>query len=121
MKVAIPSEKSEMGSTISPIFGRCPYFMIVEIEAGKIVKSEAIPNPGTTQPGGAGMAAAQELSKQGAETLIATTVGPNAAIALESIGMEIYTAISGTVQENVDAFMKGNLSRANPQNTLSKK
>lgn len=115
MKVAIPSEKPEMGSAISQIFGRCPYFMIVEIEAGKIVKSEAVLNPGINQPGGAGMAAAQELSKQGAKTLIANRVGPKAAISLESIEMEIYTAISGTVQENVDAFMSGNLSKANPK------
>ena len=120
MKVAIPSEKPEMGSKMSPIFGRCPHFMIVEIEAGKIVKSEAVANPGINQPGGAGMAAAQELSKYGVNTLIAGTVGPKAAIALDTIGMEIYTPIEGTVQENVDAFMSGNLAKANPQGRLFK-
>ncbi len=115
MKVAIPSEKPEMGSRMSPVFGRCPYFMIVEIEAGKIVKSEAVSNPGINEPGGAGMAAAQEISKQGAIALIAGTLGPKAFAALNTLGIEIYENISGSVQENADAFLKGKLSKANPE------
>ena len=115
MKIAVPAEKPEMGSGLSAVFGRCPYFMIVEVAAGKVAGSEAVSNPGINQAGGAGTAAAQEIGNLGVEALVAGTVGPKAFAALETLGIDVYESIGGSVQQNVDAFLSGNLLKANPK------
>lgn len=114
MKAIVPSQTPSMDSKLSPVFGRCPYFMVVEIEGGKVVGNAAVPNEAANQQGGAGVAAAQAAHNQGANAVIAGTVGPKAFSALESFGIEVYDSISGTVQENVDAFLQGKLPKANP-------
>lgn len=103
-----------MDSGMSPVFGRCPYFMVVEIEGGKISGSNAVPNEAANQQGGAGVAAAQAVHDLGASAIVAGTVGPKAFGALESFGIEVYESISGTVQENAEAFLQGKLSKADP-------
>lgn len=45
MRVAISTD----GDYVSPHFGRCPSFTIVDIEDGKIIKKKAIQNPGINQ------------------------------------------------------------------------
>lgn len=114
MKVIIPSQSPSMDSKLSPVFGRCPYFMVVEIEAGKMTGSSPVPNEAANQQGGAGVAAAQAAHNQGADAVIAGTVGPKAFGALESFGIDVYDSTSGTVQENVDAFLQGKLPKSNP-------
>jgi predicted Fe-Mo cluster-binding NifX family protein len=114
MKVIVPSQSGSMGSNLSPVFGRCPIFMVVEIEGGKVVGSNAVPNDAANQQGGAGVAAAQAAHDQGAGAIIAGTVGPKAFGALESFGIDVYNSTSGTVQENIDALLQGKLSKANP-------
>jgi predicted Fe-Mo cluster-binding NifX family protein len=46
MRVAISTD----GDVVSAHFGRCPYFTILELEDGNVIKKEVIENPGH-QPG----------------------------------------------------------------------
>jgi len=114
MKVLFPSQDASMDSKMSPVFGRCPYFMVVEIENGSIVGSTPVPNEAVSQQGGAGIAAAQAAHELGVSIIVAGTVGPKAFDALKSLGIEVYESVSGTVQDNADAFLQGQLPKASP-------
>ena len=109
MKIIIPSEGDKLESNISQFFGRCPYFIVVEIEDGKIIGSKAFENPAINQMGGAGIAAAQFATEQNAEVLICMSVGPNASSVLSQLELKMFKAIDGTVQENAEKFLVNEL------------
>ena len=59
MKIAISSKDKNLESEIDPRFGRCSYFIIVEVENKEIRNFEAIENIATAEQGSAGISAAQ--------------------------------------------------------------
>ena len=68
MRVAISTD----GEYVSPHFGRCPSFTIVDIGKGKVVKREVVDNPGHS-PG----SIPQFLHERGVEVIIAGGMGNN--------------------------------------------
>lgn len=115
MKIAVPSTGKTLESQISQVFGRCPYYILVEItensETGEkeIKEAEAIENPAVDQRGGAGIVSSQTLGNEDIDTVLATRVGPRAFDVLNRIDIKVYQAIEGTVKENVEEFISGNL------------
>ncbi|MCD4705783.1 dinitrogenase iron-molybdenum cofactor biosynthesis protein [bacterium] len=107
IKVCVPSEGENLKSEIDSRFGRCKYFMIVEIKKGKILSTKAIKNNGAEFGGGAGMAAAEQVSKSGAEFLITYDVGPKAQSVLNQLGVKIIKK-SGNIKIALEEFMKSN-------------
>jgi predicted Fe-Mo cluster-binding NifX family protein len=67
---------------------------------------EAFQNPGASQSGGAGVAAAQLVVDKGADVVLSGDFGPNASRAFQAakIGMQRFTDSTTTVQEAVDDF-----------------
>jgi len=110
MKIAIASQGKSLESKVSDFFGRCPFFVIVEIEDGKVAKFEAIENPSAKQLGGAGISAAKTVAEK-ADAVIAKNIGPRALSILQQFNMEIYLAEAETVQENVEKFLEGKLKK----------
>jgi len=109
MKVAVSSSGPGLNSQASPIFGRCPYFVIVEI-VGKEIKGHVdIQNQAMMQAGGAGIMAAQTVGNQGVKAVISGAVGPRAFAVLQQLGIEMHAGIAGTVRQNVEQFMAGKL------------
>ena len=106
MKIAITSKGKELGSEIDPRFGRCRYFLIVDLET---LKFEAIENGSSMAMGGAGPQASQTVSKLGAEILITGNVGPNAFQALKASGIKVMIGASGTVEDMIAKFGRGEL------------
>jgi len=111
MKIAISSSGENLDSPIDPRFGRCPFFMIVEIEDKKIKDSNAINNTAMMQGGGAGITAAQVVGNAGAEAVIAVNYGPRAFGVLSELGIEMYQGVQGTVKENVQQLIEGKLKK----------
>lgn len=115
VKIAIPSTGKTMESQISQIFGRCPFYILVEVteneETGEkeVEEVKAIENPATGQRGGAGVAASQALGNEDVDIVLAFRVGPRAFDVLDRIGIKIYQAIDGTAQDNIAAFISQNL------------
>ena len=104
MKIAISSIGSSLSSNIADAFGRCPYFIIVEIEDGKITKTEVLKNESESQLSGAGISTAQLMVDQKVETVIAKNIGPKAADILNKFNIKVYNA-SGSIKEAVDSFI----------------
>lgn len=107
MKIAIASGGKELSGNVSEIFGRCPYFIIAEIENGKIVKTEALKNESEKQSSGAGMAAARFLAENGADAVAVKTVGPRAADVLRQFDIKVYNE-GGKIEDVLRKFADKN-------------
>lgn len=110
MKIAVSSTGKDMNSQIDVRFGRCPYFIIVDIENNEIKGTEAIENVSATQMGGAGITAAQLVADKGAKVVITGNMGPRAFSVFEQLGIEVFQG-TGTVKEAVEMFKKGELTK----------
>ncbi len=100
MKVAISTD----GDFVSPHFGRCPLFTIVNIKDGKVVKRETIDNPGH-QPG----YIPQFLHQQGVQCIVCGGMGMRATGFFNELGIQAIIGISGTIDEVIAKLQKGTL------------
>ncbi|HDD46103.1 MAG TPA: hypothetical protein ENG42_01385 [Candidatus Aenigmarchaeota archaeon] len=109
MKVAVSSMGSGLNSQVSPVFGRCPYFVIVDIEGKEIRSEKSIENAAMMQSGGAGIMAAQLVANENVGAVISVAIGPRAFAVLQQLGIKIFTAVPGTVEENVKMMIENKL------------
>ena len=104
MKIVISSKGKTLESEVDPRFGRCQYFMVVDTET---IDFEVISNENATASGGAGIQAAQTISKTGAEFVFTGNVGPNAFQTLTAAGIKIFTGVSGTIRDVIKKYKNG--------------
>jgi predicted Fe-Mo cluster-binding NifX family protein len=109
MRIAISLEGNKIESLIDQRFGRCKYFLIVDIEDKKITNLEVKENQGAIQGHGAGISAAQQLGDLKVEVLITGNLGPNATQVLEQLEIKTYQA-SGIAKEAVEKFIENKLN-----------
>ncbi|MBW2966414.1 hypothetical protein KY342_04900 [Candidatus Woesearchaeota archaeon] len=109
MKIAISSTGKTLNDNVDQRFGRCPYFIIVDIEDKKIEEFKAVENIAAAQSGKAGIAAAQTIAEEEVEAVITGNLGPNASDVLEQFGIKAYQA-SGKIKEVIGDFIKGRLN-----------
>jgi predicted Fe-Mo cluster-binding NifX family protein len=107
MKLAICARGEGLEAQVDQRFGRCACFMIVDTQSGEAL--EMLRNESAGASGGAGPQSAQLLSQHDVEAVVLGNVGPNAAVALNAAGIEIYTGIEGTVQQTLQKFQEGKL------------
>ena len=112
MKIAISSiGQDNLSSELSPMFGRCPFFIIADIENNEIKNSKRIENNAVMQAGGAGPMAAQTVANEKVDAVISSSVGPRAFDVLNQLNIEVYKAQGKTVKEALDLFIQGKLSK----------
>ncbi len=116
MKVVVTAQGTGIDSPTSPIFGRCPAFVIVDSET---MASEGAANASASAGGGAGIQAAQWVVDQGAEAVLSHNVGPNAFAVLSEAGVPVYRIEGGTVREAVQALKDGELQQVDGPNAAS--
>jgi predicted Fe-Mo cluster-binding NifX family protein len=104
IKVCIPSVGENLESEIDSRFGRCKYFVLVEIKNGTISNFKAVKNEGGMQSSGAGIAAAEQVSKLGADIVLIYDVGPKSKSILDQLGIEIIKD-SGSIKEAIDRYI----------------
>jgi hypothetical protein len=56
VKIAVTANGQDLDAPTSPVFGRCPTYILVDVET---MQFEAVANPALSAPGGAGIQAAQ--------------------------------------------------------------
>jgi predicted Fe-Mo cluster-binding NifX family protein len=106
MKLVVSATGSGLDAAVSPVFGRCPYYVFVDTDT---MQYEAVPNPAISASGGAGIQAAQFVVERGAQAVLTGNVGPNAFNVLQAAGVPVYTVNAGTVREAVEAYKAGQL------------
>ena len=107
MKIALPVNENNEQTTICLSFGRTPYYLITDTESEM---KDYMENKAASQPGGAGIAAAQSLVDANIESVLSPSCGENAAKVLQAGGIKIYKTQGVSVDENIRAFAEGKLS-----------
>lgn len=110
MKIAVSATVGNMDAMVDPRFGRCAYFIIVEIGEGSIKSHEVIKNAGVEATHGAGIKAAQVVANKGVNAVISGNIGPNAFDVLSQTGIKIFAGVFEiSVKESVQKYLKGEL------------
>jgi predicted Fe-Mo cluster-binding NifX family protein len=108
MRIAISADDAGgIDAVVSPHFGRCPYFTVVEVEGTETRSIEVVQNPfyGGHQPGQV-PAFVQSL---GADVMLTGGMGGRAIQFFGQFGIEPVTGASGTVQRSVELYLGGQL------------
>ncbi|MBU0492869.1 MAG: dinitrogenase iron-molybdenum cofactor biosynthesis protein [Chloroflexi bacterium] len=116
MQIIITSTGANLDAPISPVFGRCPMYILVDTET---LAFEAQPNPAIGASGGAGIQAAQYVIEQGAQAVLTGNVGPNAFDVFQAADIPIYLVREGTVRQAVAAFNAGQLASSAQANVAA--
>jgi predicted Fe-Mo cluster-binding NifX family protein len=118
MNICITSEGTSLDSKVDPRFGRCRYFIFVDIET---MKFQAIENKNLQASGGAGIQSGQLMASNQIEAVLTGNVGPNAFQTLQAAGIEIFTGFSGTVREALKQYKEGSFKRTQGPTVDTKK
>lgn len=109
MKVCVTAGASGLDAPMDPRFGRCPFFVIVDLDS---MSENSVPNSCVMATSGAGIQAAQEVARQGATALITGNIGPNAMQTLSAANIDVYLHQSGgSVRDVVEKFKRGELTK----------
>ncbi len=93
-------------------FGRCPYFVLVDVDGNEIARVQSIPNPyyGRHAPG----VVPKFIHDQGAEVMITGGMGSRAVAFFEQFGVQVVTGGAGSVRQVLERYLHGELSGAEP-------
>ena len=113
MRLAISVEDNKgLDSTISHHFGRCPYFILVDVDGDEIGEVQVIDNPyyAQHQPG----MVPGYIQSHNADVMISGGMGRRAIAFFQEYGINTATGATGTVKTTIDSFLHGDLSTSEP-------
>jgi len=116
MKIAVTSTGPTLDNDVEARFGRCPYFLIIDIETMQL---EVIENPNIALGGGAGIQSAQLMSEKGVTAVLTGNCGPNAFNVFGQAGIQVIVGVNGPVRDAVEQFKRGAFSSASQPNVAS--
>jgi predicted Fe-Mo cluster-binding NifX family protein len=101
-----------LDAPISPHFGRCPYFTLVDIANHEVNQVDAVANPYYTnhQPG----EVPGFIQSLGAEVMLSGGMGGRALAFFQNYGITPATGASGTARDALKAYLDGTLMGAAP-------
>ncbi len=106
MIIAFSADDNEgLKSRISHHFGRCPYYVFVEVEDGHIVSVNGEENPYYTshEPG----AVPGYISSKNADFIVAGGMGPRAVQFFEQYRISPIIGVSGVVEDVLKDILEG--------------
>ncbi|MBL7064902.1 MAG: NifB/NifX family molybdenum-iron cluster-binding protein [Anaerolineae bacterium] len=113
MRIAISADDSNgLDSVVSPHFGRCPYFVLVDLEGREVEAVHAVSNPyyGHHQPG----QVPGFIHDQGADVMLTGGMGRRAIGFFQQYGIQPVTGAAGTVRHTLEQYLGGTLQGAEP-------
>jgi predicted Fe-Mo cluster-binding NifX family protein len=108
MKICITASSKGSSAAMDSRFARAPFLVVIDSETGE---AETHPNEAASAGHGAGVQAAQTVSRLGAEVLLTAHCGPKAFEVLDAAGVKVFSIGSGTVSEAVEAWKAGTLTQ----------
>ena len=108
-KVGVASQGlGGLDDMVSPIFGRCPNFTIVEIEGEDIKNVKVLPNQFLSSQSGVGIAVVQMLASEGVGYILAGRFGPNASAVAGQFGIQMVMASPGVkIKDAIKQYIIG--------------
>jgi predicted Fe-Mo cluster-binding NifX family protein len=100
MRIAVAGE----GKNVTEHFGHCVNFLIYDVENGKIIKEESIPNPGH-RPG----FLPNFLAERGVNVIISGGMGGGAVDIFNERNIEVIIGASGDAKKAVINYLNGEL------------
>ena len=116
MRVAVSvDDSSGLDSVVSPHFGRCPYYALVDLKGQEIREVSVVANAnyGQHAPG----TVPRFIQSQGADAMLAGGMGRRAVALFEQFGIQAVTGASGTVRHALEQYLGGKLEGAEPCST----
>ena len=113
MRVAVSAEDSNgLDSVVSAHFGRCPYYVLVDLDGREVRSVKTVENPyhGRHQP----KQVPGFIESQGADVMLAGGMGWRAITLFQVYSIEAVTGASGTVRHALEQYLSGTLHRAEP-------
>jgi predicted Fe-Mo cluster-binding NifX family protein len=113
MRIAVSADDNNgLDSVVSPHFGRCPYYILVDLEGQEVRQINTVENPyyGQHQPGQVpGL-----IHSQGANVMLTGGMGRRAIAFFQQYGIQAVTGASGTVHRALEQYLGGGLQGAGP-------
>lgn len=113
MRIAVSADNNNgLESVVSPHFGRCPHFILVDVEGQQVREVHAVDNPyfGNHQPG----QVPALISSLGANVMLTGGMGGRAIVFFQQYGIEGVTGAYGTVRQSLESYLGGRLCGAAP-------
>jgi predicted Fe-Mo cluster-binding NifX family protein len=113
MRIAVSADnKNGLDSVVSPHFGRCPHFVLVDLDDHALKEVREVDNPyyGHHQPG----QVPALINSLGANVMLTGGMGGRAIMFFEQFGIEGVTGAYGTVRQAVERYLGGQLKGAAP-------
>ncbi len=113
MRIAISAEDNNgLESVVSPHFGRCPHYILADVEGQEVKAVQAVGNPyyGQHAPG----KVPGFIHSQGVHVMLTGGMGRRAIGFFQQYGIEAVTAASGTVRRALESYLGGQLRGAQP-------
>ena len=113
MRIAVSADENNgLHSVVSPHFGRCPYYALVDLDGQEVKQVNVVANPnyGRHAPGTVPIF----IQAQGAAVMLAGGMGRRAVAMFEQLGIQAATGASGTVRHALEQYLSGGLQGAEP-------
>jgi predicted Fe-Mo cluster-binding NifX family protein len=113
MRIAVSADtKSGLDSVVSPHFGRCPHFVLVDLQDRECVEVREVDNPYYRhhQPG----QVPAFIDSLGANVMLTGGMGGRAIMFFGQFGIEGVTGAYGTVRQSLERYLGGELRGAVP-------
>jgi predicted Fe-Mo cluster-binding NifX family protein len=113
MRIAVSAEgDSGLESVVSFHFGRCPCYVLADIEDGQMQGVRVVENPyyGQHAPG----QVPAFIQSQGVDVMLTGGMGGRAIALFEEYGIEAATGAQGTVRRALEGYLDGQLRGVEP-------
>lgn len=109
MKLIVTAQGPEKTAEVDPRFGRARYFIVFDDETESYESLDNQEQVDATQ--GAGVQAAQNVVTSRASAVLTGHCGPKAFQILNVADVAVYSGVTGTVEEAVQAWREGRFEK----------
>ena len=113
MRIAVSAEGNHgLESVVSLHFGRCPYYVLADVESAQVKEVRVVENPyyGQHVPG----QVPAFIQSQGVDVMLTGGMGRRAIALFEEYGIEAATGAQGIVRRALESYLGGQLRGVKP-------